>query len=214
MSGSNWPYDGEIDVFENVNLASYNRYTLHTTEGCTHPDNSSSTSIETGTLITADCNNATNSNEGCVVQDPSTKSYGSGFANYGGGAFAALWNADGIKTWFFDRSSIPDDIDDSPNPDNWTTPTAFWPTSSCDVGKYFGDQTLIFVCYLLFLHFTDTYFSLILQDITLCGNFAGEATVFAETCSGTCTDLIQDPKNYNNAYFEVSYVRVFTGYVG
>ncbi|KAI5115196.1 hypothetical protein M0805_000710 [Coniferiporia weirii] len=193
MQGNNWPVGGEIDVFENVNLATNNRYTLHTTDGCKHPDNSSSTSsIETGTVLSTDCFNATAENEGCSVQDPSTTSYGADFASNGGGVFAMLWNGDGIKTWFFNRSSIPGDIDNKPNPDDWTTPTAFWPTSSCDASKFFSDQTLIF-------------------DITLCGNFAGEPTVFAQTCSGTCTDLVKTPSNYDDAYFEVQYVRVFTG---
>ena len=146
MQGPNWPNGGEIDVFENVNMATNNRYTLHTTEGCTHPSNSSTTSSsETGTLISADCFNGTNANEGCSVQDPSTASYGAGFANGGGGVFAMLWNADGIRSWFFLRSEIPSDIASSPNPENWTTPTAFWATSSCDVSKFFAAQTLIFV---------------------------------------------------------------------
>lgn len=147
MQGPNWPNGGEIDVFENVNMATNNRYTLHTTQGCTHPDNSSSvsTSGETGILIASDCFNGTNANEGCSVQDASTASYGAGFASGGGGAFAMLWNADGIRTWFFPRSQIPSDISTNPNPENWTTPTAFWPTSSCDVSKFFAEQTLIFV---------------------------------------------------------------------
>ncbi|KAL5532313.1 hypothetical protein ACEPAF_5882 [Sanghuangporus sanghuang] len=191
LQGSNWPVDGEIDIFENVNLAQYNRYALHTTDGCKHPDNSSSTSIETGTLISTDCYNATNGNQGCVVEDPSTTSYGDDFYENGGGVFAMLWNDDGIKMWFFNRSSIPSDIEDSPDPDNWTTPTANWPNSSCDVSQFFGAQTITL-------------------DITLCGNYAGSASVYEETCSGTCTDLIQEPSNYDTAYFEINYVRVFS----
>ena len=163
MEGATWPDQGEIDVFENVNLATNNRYTLHTTDGCMHPDNSSSSSIETGTVISTDCYNAyvigskivlahadkitrTDGNEGCIVQDPSTNSYGEGFANNGGGVFAMLWNADGIRTWFFERSSIPSDLEnESPDPESWTTPTAYWPASDCDPSKFFGPQTLTFV---------------------------------------------------------------------
>lgn len=147
MQGANWPVNGEIDVFENVNMETHNQYTLHTTNGCKHPGNSSSTSnSETGIVLSTDCFNATNGNEGCAVQDPSTQSYGADFTSSGGGAFAMLWNADGIRTWFFPRSQIPSDIaTNNPNPESWTTPTAFWPKSSCDVSKFFGDQTLIFV---------------------------------------------------------------------
>lgn len=151
MQGADWPNGGEIDVFENVNMATNNRYTLHTTDGCTHPDNTSSSGIETGTVITTDCFNATNGNEGCVVQDASTGSYGQDFSNNGGGVYAMLWNADGIRTWFFNRSNIPSDIEGSPNPENWTTPAAFWPTSSCNAGKFFTPQTLTFVCIFPFI---------------------------------------------------------------
>ena len=104
-----------------------------------------------------------------------------------------LWDDDEIAVWFFPRDSIPSDlVAEAPQPTTWGTPMARWPASSCSPTKYFYNQSIIF-------------------DITLCGDFAGDATVFAETCSGTCTDLVQDPTNYDNAYFEVQYVRVFTG---
>lgn len=51
------------------------------------------------------------------------------------------------------------------------------------------------------------------QDTTICGNFAGAADIFNPSCTGTCTDLVANPANYNDAYFEVAYVRVFTKYV-
>ncbi|EUC58241.1 glycosidase, putative, partial [Rhizoctonia solani AG-3 Rhs1AP] len=79
----------------------------------------------------------------------------------------------------------------SPNPSNWGTPTAAWPESSCNSSQFFGPQTIIL-------------------DITLCGNFAGAAATFQATCSGVCTDLIKTPSNYNNAYFDINYLRVFS----
>jgi len=192
MQGPNWPNDGEIDVVEQVNLQTNNRYTLHTLDGCMHPDALSSAGIETGAVISTDCFNQTNGDEGCIVQDPSANSFGAGFASNGGGVFAMLWDDTGIKFWFFNRSSIPTDLPTaSPNPSSWTTPTAFFPSSSCDTAQFFGPQTLIF-------------------DTTICGNFAGAADVFNPSCSGTCTDLVQTPSNYDTAYFEISYVRVFS----
>jgi hypothetical protein len=58
--------------------------------------------------------------------------------------------------------------------------------------KFFEPQNLIF-------------------DITLCGDFAGQANTFAQTCSGTCYKdyVIGPPNNYDNAYFEINYVRVY-----
>ncbi|KZT34871.1 hypothetical protein SISSUDRAFT_1009421 [Sistotremastrum suecicum HHB10207 ss-3] len=192
MQGPNWPNDGEIDIVENVNLVTTNRYTLHSLNGCMHPPAGSSLVQETGQVISTDCFNQTNGDEGCIVQDPSTNSYGKGFASVGGGVFAMLWNDEGIRTWFFQRGSIPADVPTSnPNPAGWPTPTAFWPTATCNTSQFFSPQTIIF-------------------DITICGNFAGAPQVFSETCSGNCLDLVQDPTNYDDAYFEIKYVAVFT----
>ncbi|TDL22536.1 hypothetical protein BD410DRAFT_207110 [Rickenella mellea] len=192
MQGPNWPDDGEIDIVENVNLATNNRYALHTLQGCMHPPADQSTGIETGTLMAPDCFNQTNGNEGCLIQDPSPNSFGAGFAANGGGVFALLWDDTGIKIWFFTRSAIPSDVpSNSPNPSGWGTPTAFYPSTTCDTSKFFSPQTIIF-------------------DISICGNFAGIPSVFNPSCPGLCTNLVGTPSNYNTAYFEIAYLRVFT----
>lgn len=130
-------------------MATTNRYALHTLNGCTHPASGQGES-ETGTLISTDCFNQTNGNQGCIVQDPSTNSYGSAFATNGGGVFATLWDSQGIRIWFFERARIPTDLPtDNPSPEGWGTPTAFYPTSACDTSKFFGPQTLIFVSFTL-----------------------------------------------------------------
>ena len=105
--------------------------------------------------------------------------------------YALLWNTTGISVWFFPRASIPADLPtDSPNPAGWGLPTAFYPQTSCDFSTFFTPQTLII-------------------DTTICGNFAGQPNVFAQTCPGTCLDLVQDPANFDNAYFEISYIKLF-----
>jgi len=155
-----------------------------------HPDASSPLStLETGNIISTDCFNQTNNNQGCIVEVPTTASYGANFASAGGGVYAMLWNDTGISLWFFQRSAIPSDLPtDSPNPDAWPLPTAYFPTSSCDLETFIKPQTLIL-------------------DITICGNFA--LNVFGQTCPGNCLDLVQTPSNYDTAYFEISYIKVF-----
>ncbi|CAE6513023.1 unnamed protein product [Rhizoctonia solani] len=185
-----WPKFGEIDIIENVNMATVNQMALHTTQGCTL---ASGTQV-TGTIVSNDCFNGTNGNQGCIVKGASEATYGAGFASAGGGVYALEWSSEGngIRVWFFQRSSIPSDMASaSPNPNNWGTPTAAWPESSCNSSQFFGPQTIIL-------------------DITLCGNFAGAAATFQATCSGVCTDLIKTPSNYNNAYFDINYLRVFS----
>lgn len=169
-----------------------NRISLHTLNGCKHPDSSLSSSIETGTLISTDCFNQTNFNQGCIVEVPGN-SYGADFAQSGGGVYAMNWNDTGIFFWFFPRGSFPADLPSaSPNPDSWGLPTATYPASSCDTKQFIKPQTLIL-------------------GTTICGNYAGQSSVYQQTCgSGSCLDLVQIPDNYNNAYFEIAYIKLFS----
>ncbi|KAG9119430.1 hypothetical protein FRC07_005550 [Ceratobasidium sp. 392] len=185
-----WPKFGEIDIFEGVNQVTTNQMALHTTQGCTL---SAGPQI-TGKIVSNDCFNATNGNQGCVVQGASDATYGAGFAAAGGGVYALEWSSEGngIQIWFFQRNAIPADVaSGSPNPSRWGMPMGAWPESGCNSSQFFGPQTLIL-------------------DITLCGNFAGAPETFQKTCPGVCTDLIKTPSNYNHAYFDISYIRVFS----
>lgn len=127
-----------------------------------------------------------------------TSSYGSGLAAAGGGVYATQFSRNGIAVWFFPRSSIPTDLQSSssssasPNPAGWGTPQAFYSSSTCDIESHFGLQRLLFT-------------------ITLCGDLAGNSAIFNETCTGTCyVDYVLNSTNYDQAYFEVSSVRVYT----
>ena len=59
---------------------------------------------------------------------------------------SALWDDDGVKTWFFPRSSIPSDIaNGAPQPTSWGEPIASFPSTSCaPFCKYFYQHTAIF----------------------------------------------------------------------
>lgn len=92
------------------------------------------------------------------------------------------------------RSSLPSDWNSSsPDPSNWGTPSAVYPASSCDIQQFFGPQTLIL-------------------DIDICGSFAGDGGAYNETCAsqGSCLGLVRTPTNYDTAYFEISFIKVFT----
>jgi hypothetical protein len=189
--GPDWPAGGEIDTFEGVNQVTMNQMALHTEPGCTQVSPN-----QTSTLVNStDCSYAANANQGCIVQTPTTASYGAGFASAGGGVFITEFAETGISIWFFSRPQVPSVLSSNSSTvdtSNFGTPVANWPTGGCNIDEFFAAQYLIF-------------------DITLCGEYAGVASVFNETCTGTCYDyVIGSPSNYDSAYFEISYVRVFS----
>jgi len=191
LLGNNWPNNGEIDIVENVNLATNAQYSLHTLNGCTHPTSSNG---ETGVIVSTNCYNATNGNQGCIVRESQNNSFGQGFASIDGGGFATLFNADGVKVWFFPRSSLPSDWNSSsPSPDDWTTPSAYYPSSACNITQFIGPQSIVI-------------------DIDICGAFAGAPSVYSANglCPGQCVDVIKDPNTYNSAYFEIQFLKVFS----
>ncbi|KAJ7035465.1 hypothetical protein C8F04DRAFT_530588 [Mycena alexandri] len=201
--GQIWPAQGEIDIIENVNLETANRFSLHVgSSSCVQP--TSVASNQTGTITTAagsisNCTvtPATGQNTiGCVTTETKPNSYGSGFASQGGGVFAMLWDLSGIVFWYFPRGSVPSDIGGtaSPDPTTWGKASAWYPASSCDPSTVFGPQIITL--------YTD-----------ICGAFAGVPSLFTATCgqvAPNCSVLVPDPKNYNDAYWDINYLRVFT----
>ncbi|KAJ7366367.1 glycoside hydrolase family 16 protein [Mycena albidolilacea] len=187
-----WPTGGEIDTFEHWNMELHNQMTLHTDPGCNQVS-----AVQTSKVVNStDCSNLDNSNAGCGVMDPNDSSYGAKFAAAQGGVFVTEFSESGISVWFFNRSSIPTSI--SGNASSFSisdlgTPVANWPTGGCAIDTFFKPQHLIF-------------------DITLCGDAAGATSVFAQTCSGICYDnyVVGNGSAYNNAYFDVASVRVYS----
>ncbi|KAI9430999.1 glycoside hydrolase family 16 protein [Lactarius indigo] len=189
-SAPNWPTGGEIDTFEGVNMVLNAQMALHTDPGCTLAD-----PAQTSTLVSStDCSVA-GQNLGCVVKNPDPNSYGAAFAAAGGGMFVTEFAETGISIWFFSRANIPSSLQGNCTSVDTSTlgvPVANYPAGGCNIDKFFQPQNLIF-------------------DITLCGDFAGNSEIFAQTCSGSCYNdfVIGPPSNYDNAYFEVRSVRVF-----
>ncbi|KAI0671115.1 concanavalin A-like lectin/glucanase domain-containing protein [Trametes maxima] len=186
-SAPTWPIGGEIDTFEAVNQDYYSHMGLHTNPGCTH----SSSAVQSSKLINStDCSVQANGNQGCIISNPTTASYGAG-----GGVYVTEFAIDGISIWYFNRTSIPGSLQGNVTSVDTSTlgiPVANWPADDCSVNAFFEPQELVF-------------------DITLCGDYAGASSVFYQTCSGVCYEdyVLGDPSHYDTAYFEVSYVRVY-----
>ncbi|KAJ7484682.1 concanavalin A-like lectin/glucanase domain-containing protein [Mycena latifolia] len=194
--GPTWPEGGEIDIIEGINQMQNNQYALHTTPGCLHttpPD-------QTGTSSLVDCSQPA----GCLVGENAPNSFQSGFAAAGGGVWAAQFDYTGIFIWFWSRPNVPASITQATATSSivsladWGPPSASYVNSTCTIEDFFGPQNLVI-------------------DITLCGEWAGIPADYLQTCAGAgptgiCyNDNVVGPgTNYDEAYFELKYVRAYT----
>ncbi|KIJ40103.1 glycoside hydrolase family 16 protein [Sphaerobolus stellatus SS14] len=209
--GQNWPTHGEIDIIEGWNQETQNLMSLHTLDGCNVPN----TINQLGTLQSGNCNDQ-NATVGCGVMAPATNpSFGQDFNNNGGGVWATQFDETGIFIWFWNRSSVPSTLQKNTqpktlDPSTFGTPVASFPNTTCNIGQFFGPQTLSL-------------------DITLCGDAAGNAAVYAETCANEPPNSMNLPPlapgqspcypnnvvgpgspRYDEAFFEIPFMRAYT----
>ncbi|KAG8741143.1 hypothetical protein FRC11_014947 [Ceratobasidium sp. 423] len=192
--GDNWPNNGEIDILENVNLATANQYTLHTgpNSTCTLDTNPSAKFKSTSNMMGKVCASKEGANAGCGFSDPEPASYGEAFNDAGGAVIAMEWQNTGIRIWRFKRDSIPADLQGdatNPNPDTWGAPVASWTDAACDIANEVKKHNIII-------------------NTTLCGGWAGDAYA-GSGCPATCTEQVMEPSNYNNAIWKIKSVTVY-----
>jgi hypothetical protein len=91
------------------------------------------------------------------------------------------------------RNGIPQDLNNNaPDPTGWPRPSAYFPANGCDPRAFFNPQRMIL-------------------NTNLCGAWAGNAQVYNSTgCSGSCVDMIGKASNFDNAYWEINYLKTFT----
>jgi len=186
LSGPNWPLAGEIDIIENVNVATNDATTLHTANGCY------ATGKFTGKMKNNNCYALINNNEGCGVVNPDGFSFGSAFNEKKGGAFALLWDSSGIKAWSWQSGHLPSDIlAQKPNPESWGTPYAAFDFGPSCSSSHFYDQTMII-------------------NTNFCGDWAGNT--FAHDCSGkgSCVSWTNNPNNAKEAYWLIDYIDIYS----
>ncbi|CAD6453530.1 5834f7c0-8a9b-486d-a0c8-bd864eff9080 [Sclerotinia trifoliorum] len=186
---NNWPTNGEIDIMEAVNVVSStkNQMTLHTTSGCSMDVKRK----ETGKALQSSCLNSTNGNAGCGVHD-SSGTFGADFNSNGGGIMAMELRTAGIRLWQFGRDAIPSDISTgTPDPSTWSEATADFPSTDCNIGNHFKNQSII-------------------VNIDLCGSWAGTQSVYDIDCPGTCTDYVANNATaFKNTYWEFNNFTVY-----
>ncbi|KAI0746933.1 concanavalin A-like lectin/glucanase domain-containing protein [Daedaleopsis nitida] len=181
--GPVWPDNGEIDIMESINLMPDNQMAIHTTEGCFYNNDP--------TITASNCT----AGPGCTVHEQKPNSFGAGFAAAGGGVWATQFDVAGIYIWFWNRADVPEQLNQNTSVldiSSWGKPSASYPvTPECDLTKYFTPQQIVL-------------------DIALCGDWAGVDSIYERTCDGTCHVSGPGSPAYDNAYFEINYVRAYT----
>ncbi|KAH7105114.1 glycoside hydrolase family 16 protein [Auriculariales sp. MPI-PUGE-AT-0066] len=204
--GEDWPIGGEIDIIEAVNFMKVNQMTLHTLDGCMRADKSGSW----GDVGGKNCSTPA----GCTIKDKNPSSYGAPFAQAGGGVWATQFDIAGVYIWFWSRANVPDSLKSGDHSkvdiSKWGAPFASYPSTNCDMAKYFTKQKIIL-------------------NISLCGNWAGLPAVYNTTCS-TGKNPLGNPNvpanslqrcylenvvgpgspRYDNAYFDINAIRAYT----
>ncbi|TBU22209.1 endo-1,3(4)-beta-glucanase-like protein [Dichomitus squalens] len=189
--GQDWPDQGEIDILEGVNDDGTDQATLHTGSNCTVGGLRTMTGTSTGD----NCDVNATGNSGCGVKSNDASSYGPTFNAAGGGFYAMERSDAGVKVWFWSRNSgsIPSDVlsgATSVDTDDWGTPFADFPSTSCDMASHFGPHNIVI-------------------NLTFCGDWAG-AVFEADGCPGDCTTYVdENPGAFANAYFDVAWLRVY-----
>ncbi len=186
-----WPMQGEIDIIENVNTATYNMQVLHTYAGCAMGGQSST--LYSGYTTSTDCNAAVNNNAGCGIAG-ATGSYGSTFNTNKGGVYAMEWTDTFIRMFFLPRGStlITNALSAAPAPSTWGKPVAYFTIGTNCPKTHFYSHKLVF-------------------NIALCGDWAG--SVFASSCPTITTDCAtyvkNNPTQFTEAYWLIRSLKVY-----
>ncbi|KAF7714886.1 Endo-1,3(4)-beta-glucanase [Penicillium ucsense] len=140
-------------------------------------------------------NGGLSGNSGCgVLGDSST--YGQELNANGGGVYALELRAAGIRVWFFPRDTTPSDIaysSPTPNPSQWGTAVADFPSTKCNIHSHFRNLSIII-------------------NIALCGDMAAQPLYYKSMydCPSTCTDFVaNNPSDFQEAYWEFGSFKVF-----
>lgn len=106
---------------------------------------------QTGTSVEDNCDVAATGNAGCGVNVNEPASYGPDFNANGGGYYAMERTDTAISVWFWPRGSegIPEGVTsgaESVDTANWGTPSALFPSTSCDIASKFGPNRITINC--------------------------------------------------------------------
>ncbi|KAL7411751.1 concanavalin A-like lectin/glucanase domain-containing protein [Mrakia frigida] len=197
-----WPNLGEIDIIENVHLASRNLYTLHTSAGCSLPP-PGPRRRQSGLAKTNNCDVAAANqwtNEGCGVESSVDRTWGKGFNEDGGGIVVMKWTDEGIEMWQFRKGTEPLDLSvegEEVDPETWGVPAASFPSIHCPPSHFRSQHIII--------------------NLSACGDWAGQPGIWASSgCLGlldpnewTCERSVREGKGLEDAFWAIRRMSVY-----
>ncbi|KIW63839.1 hypothetical protein PV04_08811 [Phialophora macrospora] len=200
LVGPNWPWGGEIDLLENINLATTNKYVLHTganlaVSNFSDPAIANSTGMDIrGHFSNLNCSAAAEGNVGCVVEGQNN-TFGTEFNSNGGAVIALEYLRGAISVWQFARTEIPGDfLNGTPTPSTWRRPDAhFMATDSSSLDDYFYSLRMVF-------------------NTDICGSWidkvwqTSECAALAPSCAAYAA---QNPTAFKEAYWLIGGVQVY-----
>ncbi|KAJ3495791.1 hypothetical protein NLG97_g3139 [Lecanicillium saksenae] len=186
-----WPKGGEIDIYENWNLATENHPAFHTGDTNDVGRCIISSAGITGQLVRPDCA-LDETKSGCSVADTRGP-----WAAEKGGVYAVEWTDSYIRVFTWSHADAPSNID-SRHPDTatWGKPVLEARDGLCNLKRQFAAQKLVL-------------------NIDFCGDAAGNPYLWGQDCKKAtgqdeCYEYVRhNPAAFKDVYFKVKDIRYF-----
>ncbi|GAA5979823.1 hypothetical protein JCM5350_002060 [Sporobolomyces pararoseus] len=189
-ANASFPLGTEIDLLDGSSSRDFNQYSVRPPSSCSLSSQVANPEGETNST-------ACKLGSSCSIAGKPTSSAET-MNREGGGVIALQLASDRISLWQWSRSQIPLDVaNGSPRSEKWSSPTALWTSTRCDISNTFRDLRLAF-------------------DITTCGDWRGKQSLSYEnhgSCSSkypTCEAAVRDSANFSEAFFEINSVKVYS----
>ncbi|KAK2591910.1 hypothetical protein QQS21_010384 [Conoideocrella luteorostrata] len=192
-----WPVKGEMDIYENWNLAQDNLVTLHTGNSTQLGNCTIDQKNMLNPVIASNCDVTHEDAKQGLNQACNTLELLGQWGSKSGGVYAMEWTSEHIQVWSWSRQRTPSDIRlRRPKPRLWGTPHFSAGSPSCDIDGHVADQKLVL-------------------NIDFCGAAAGSPQLWGQQCRNTtgyasCIDFVaENPDAFNNVFWKIKGIDVY-----
>ncbi|EGX96811.1 endo-1,3(4)-beta-glucanase, putative [Cordyceps militaris CM01] len=195
--GDPWPVKGEMDIYENWNLAKDNAMTLHTGDSKEVGNCTICQENMVNPVVTTNCDVTFQDEHQSPNQACQTLEQGGQWGSQSGGVYAMEWTSGFVRLWSWSREETPADVKcRQPKPQLWGKPLFWAGGSSCDMDSHLRDQKLVL-------------------NIDFCGVAAGNPTLWGQQCRNAtgyenCADYVaKHPDDFADAFWKVRAIDIY-----